>query len=128
MGAPREQEVAVVGQQGQHDNQLVNKRQTGGEASVDRRQQSIKRMRGNGSTTRDITTTSRQRRGEREGVAMALVVAVAVAVAMTVAVVVVVAVAVAVAVAVVVAVAVAVAVVGTLEGGYIRNLPLPQVP
>jgi hypothetical protein len=66
-GALREQEEAVEQEQGQHDNQLANKRQTGGEASADRRRQSVKRMRGSGSTTRGILTTSWQTRGKKRG-------------------------------------------------------------
>ncbi len=51
-------------QQGQCDNQLANKRQTGRKASVDKRQRSNKRSRGSGGTTRGITTSNRQTRGK----------------------------------------------------------------
>jgi hypothetical protein len=54
-----EAEAAAVGQQGQRDDQLANKRQTGeaykrqmrGEASADKRWRSAERMRGGGSAT-----------------------------------------------------------------------------
>jgi hypothetical protein len=41
-GASRDPEEAAVGQQGLRNNQLANKRQTGGEVSADRVWQSIK--------------------------------------------------------------------------------------
>ncbi len=52
-------------QQGQRDNQLENKRQTGGEASADKRWWSVERTRGDGSMPRGIATTSWQMRDKR---------------------------------------------------------------
>jgi hypothetical protein len=55
-----EAELAAALQQGRRDNQLANKRQTGGEvykrqtggeASADKRRRSTERMRGGGGTT-----------------------------------------------------------------------------
>ncbi len=65
--ASREQEKVAVQQQGQCDNQLENKRQTGGEVSLDRVGGSIKRTRGGGGTTRGVAITSWQTRGKRGG-------------------------------------------------------------
>jgi hypothetical protein len=57
----------VARQQGQHNNQLANKskRQTVGEVSADRRQQSVEWTRDAGGATRGFATTSRQTRGKR---------------------------------------------------------------
>jgi hypothetical protein len=54
-------------QQGGCNNQQVNMRQTGGEASPDKRRWIVKRLRGSGGMTRGVMTTSQQKRGKREG-------------------------------------------------------------
>jgi hypothetical protein len=53
--------------QGQHNNQLVNKRQTIGEASAVRRQWSVKRTRDGCGARRGIATTSQQMKDKRGG-------------------------------------------------------------
>ncbi len=66
-GASRGQEEAAAQQQREQDNQVANNRQIGGEASADKRWQSIKRMTGSSCAIRGVTTTSRQMRGKRGG-------------------------------------------------------------
>ncbi len=65
-----EVELVAARQQGRRDNQLANKRQmggeaykrqTGGEASADKRRRSNQRKRGGGSMTGGIATTSQRR-------------------------------------------------------------------
>ncbi len=68
-GASKEREKTAARQQGQRDNQLANKRQTVGEASVDRRWRSVKRTRDGSGATRGVETTIRQMRGKRGGLA-----------------------------------------------------------
>jgi hypothetical protein len=60
--ASRGQEEAIALQQARCDNQQANKRQTGGEASADKRRQSVERRRGGGGTTRGIATTIQKTR------------------------------------------------------------------
>jgi hypothetical protein len=66
-GASREQEEVMAQQQGQCNNQLANKSQTGDEASVDKKRQSVERTRGGHGAMRGVATTSRQMRGKRGG-------------------------------------------------------------
>jgi hypothetical protein len=51
--------------QGQRNNQLANKRHSGGQASADKRWRNNERTRGGGGATRGITTTSQKMRVKR---------------------------------------------------------------
>jgi hypothetical protein len=61
--------VAAAQQQGQRNNQLADKRPTGGEAFADKRRRIVKRTRSGSSVTRGILTTSqRHQRTRGDGV------------------------------------------------------------
>jgi hypothetical protein len=66
-GTLRGWEEAALQQWGGRDNQQVNTRQTGGEASPDKRRWSVKRSRGGGGVTSGVTATNEQTRGKGEG-------------------------------------------------------------
>ncbi len=54
-------------QQGGHNNQKVNMRQTGGEVSLDKRQQSVKKSRGGSGMMIGVMATSLHMRGKGGG-------------------------------------------------------------
>jgi hypothetical protein len=54
----KRREAVAAQQQGQHDNQLANKRSTGGETFADRRRWIVERTRSGSSTMRGIVTIS----------------------------------------------------------------------
>ena len=66
-----EQEVSkakFVRRKRRHNNQLANKRQMGGDVSVDKRRWSVDKTRGGGDAMRGVATISRRQRVEsRQG-------------------------------------------------------------